>query len=103
MVREFVAANRRWLQGIVVLLIAVLLGLFFVFRNQEEIILEKWHLGLILLPFFVIGSIHILLMYDAWLARGSEGVIGRLKKIAFLPIALVYALVLGFLLVRFVF
>lgn len=103
MVREFIAANRRWLQGIAVLSIAVLLGLFFVFRTQGELALEKWHFGLILLPFFVIGLIHIVLMYDAWFVRGSGGVIGRLKKAAFFPIALVYALVLGFLLVRFVF
>lgn len=103
MVREFVAANRRWLQGIAILSIVVLLSLFFIFRTQGEIILEKWHFGLILLPFFVIGLIHILLMHDAWFVRGSEGVIGRLKKAVFFPIALVYILVLAFLLVRFVF
>ncbi len=103
MVREFVAANRRWLQGVGVLLVIVLLGLFLVFRNHQEIVLERWHFALILLPFFVIGMIQILLMYDAWFVRGSESVLGRLKKAAFFPIALVYMLVLTFLVVRFVF
>lgn len=103
MVREFVSANRRWLQGVGVLLIIVLLGRFFVLRNHQEIVLEKWHFALILLPFFVIGMIQIVLMYDAWFVRSSEGVLGRLKKAAFFPIALVYMLVLACLVVRFVF
>lgn len=103
MVRKFVSASRKWLQGIVVLLIAVVLGLFLVFRSQGEITLEKWHFGIVLLPFLVIGVIHILLMYDAWFVHGSKGVIGRLKKVAFFPIALTYTLVSVLLLVRFVF
>ena len=79
-------AHRRQLRSLMVLSITALLVLFYVFRNHQQIVLEKWHFALVLLPFFIIGMIQSLLMYDAWFVRGSKSALGTLKRVSFSPL-----------------
>ena len=101
MVRKFVTVDRKWLQGVAVFVLAILVVLFLVLREDHDIVLEKWQLALILLLFFLFGGIHMLLMYDAWFVRGGCRLSG-LKKVVFFHISLVYTVVLAFLFVIFV-
>lgn len=99
---RFIAAHRPWLWGVEISLVLLLLGLLYVVRSSGEVLLGRWTFGVILLLFAVMGATHLLLMYEAWYRRGANGRLAALKKIVFIPLALVYTLAVLSIAVKFV-